>query len=41
MWPAEVTVLEPASPLHLTVARNGLQATYTHIHRKAVSEKVK
>ena len=34
MWPAEVTALEPASPLHLSVslAWNGLQAMRTHIH---------
>lgn len=43
MWPAEVTALELASPLHLSVslARNG-PASYTHtnahahIHRKTV-----
>lgn len=38
MWPAGVTVPDPASPLHLNVslAKNAQQVTHIHtpIHRK-------
>lgn len=40
MWPAEVTALEHASPLHLSVSLAwDAPSSYTHVHKKTERER--